>query len=322
MTARTLYDKLWDDHVVHTEEDGTAVLYIDRQLLHEVTSPQAFEGLDLAGRKVWRLSANLAVSDHNVPTTDRSHGIADPVSKLQVDTLDANCDRNGITQFKMGDVRQGIVHVIGPEQGATLPGMTVVCGDSHTSTHGAFGALAHGIGTSEVEHVLATQTLLAKKAKNMLVKVEGQLPKARRQGHRAGHHRQDRHRRRHRLHHRVRRLGHPRAEHGRPHDGVQHGHRGGRARRPGGGGRHHHPLRQGPPFSPSGVELEQAVAYWRTLHSDPAPTSTRWWSWTPRRSVRRSPGAPRPRWCCPSRTACPIPTRKRTPSSATPWSAR
>jgi 3-isopropylmalate/(R)-2-methylmalate dehydratase large subunit len=176
MTARTLYDKLWDEHVVHTEEDGTAVLYIDRHLVHEVTSPQAFEGLDIAGRKVWRLAANLAVSDHNVPTTDRSHGIADPVSKLQVDTLDANCDRFGITQFKMTDRRQGIVHVIGPEQGATLPGMTVVCGDSHTSTHGAFGALAHGIGTSEVEHVLATQTLLAKKAKNMLVKVEGQLP--------------------------------------------------------------------------------------------------------------------------------------------------
>jgi 3-isopropylmalate/(R)-2-methylmalate dehydratase large subunit len=176
MTARTLYDKLWDEHVVHTEEDGTSILYIDRHLVHEVTSPQAFEGLDMAGRKVWRLAANLAVSDHNVPTTDRSHGIADPVSKLQVDTLDANCDRFGITQFKMNDKRQGIVHVIGPEQGATLPGMTVVCGDSHTSTHGAFGALAHGIGTSEVEHVLATQTLLAKKAKNMLVKVEGQLP--------------------------------------------------------------------------------------------------------------------------------------------------
>lgn len=177
MTARTLYDKLWDEHVVHTEEDGTATLYIDRHLVHEVTSPQAFEGLDIAGRKVWRLSANLAVSDHNVPTTDRSHGIADPVSKLQVDTLDSNCDRFGITQFKMSDKRQGIVHVIGPEQGATLPGMTVVCGDSHTSTHGAFGALAHGIGTSEVEHVLATQTLLAKKAKNMLVKVEGALPR-------------------------------------------------------------------------------------------------------------------------------------------------
>ncbi|MBS0447895.1 MAG: 3-isopropylmalate dehydratase large subunit [Proteobacteria bacterium] len=174
---RTLYDKLWDDHVVHTEDDGTAVLYIDRHLLHEVTSPQAFDGLEMAGRKVWRLSANLAVSDHNVPTTDRTHGIADPISKLQVDTLDANCDRAGITQFKMNDKRQGIVHVIGPEQGATLPGMTVVCGDSHTSTHGAFGALAHGIGTSEVEHVLATQTLLARKAKNMLVRVEGQLPR-------------------------------------------------------------------------------------------------------------------------------------------------
>ena len=172
---RTLYDKIWDEHVVHTEDDGTAVLYIDRHLVHEVTSPQACEGLDLAGRKVWRLSANLAVSDHNVPTTDRSHGIADPISRLQVDTLDANCDRLGITQFKMNDRRQGIVHVIGPEQGATLPGMTVVCGDSHTSTHGAFGALAHGIGTSEVEHVLATQTLLARKANNMLVRVEGKL---------------------------------------------------------------------------------------------------------------------------------------------------
>jgi len=175
--GRTLYDKLWDEHVVHTEEDGTTVLYIDRHLVHEVTSPQAFEGLSLADRKVWRLSANLAVSDHNVPTTDRSQGIADPVSRLQVDTLDANCDRWGITQFKMNDRRQGIVHVIGPEQGATLPGMTVVCGDSHTSTHGAFAALAHGIGTSEVEHVLATQTLLAKKAKNLLIRVNGLLPR-------------------------------------------------------------------------------------------------------------------------------------------------
>ena len=173
--SRTLYDKIWDEHVVHTEDDGTAVLYIDRHLVHEVTSPQAFDGLKLADRKIWRLSANLAVSDHNVPTTDRSRGIADPVSKLQVDTLDANCDRLGLTQFKMNDRRQGIVHVIGPEQGATLPGMTVVCGDSHTSTHGAFGALAHGIGTSEVEHVLATQTLLTRKARNMLVRVEGRM---------------------------------------------------------------------------------------------------------------------------------------------------
>ena len=173
--SRTLYDKLWDDHVVYSEDDGTATIYIDRHLLHEVTSPQAFEGLALAGRPIWRVSANLAVSDHNVPTTDRSLGIADPISKLQVDTLDKNCESFGITQFKMNDLRQGIVHVIGPEQGATLPGMTVVCGDSHTSTHGAFGALAFGIGTSEVEHVLATQTLLMKKSKNMLVRVEGRL---------------------------------------------------------------------------------------------------------------------------------------------------
>ncbi|BAN34714.1 isopropylmalate isomerase large subunit [Sulfuricella denitrificans skB26] len=177
MSAQTLYDKLWQSHVVHTESDGTTLLYIDRHLLHEVTSPQAFEGLRLAGRKPWRLSANLAVADHNVPTTGRAQGIADPISRLQVETLDDNCASFGITEFKMGDVRQGIVHVIGPEQGATLPGMTVVCGDSHTSTHGAFGALAHGIGTSEVEHVLATQCLLQKKSRTLLVRVEGSLGK-------------------------------------------------------------------------------------------------------------------------------------------------
>jgi 3-isopropylmalate/(R)-2-methylmalate dehydratase large subunit len=181
MTARTLYDKLWDDHVVHTEEDGTAVLYIDRHLVHEVTSPQAFEGLRLAGRSVWRTSSIVATADHNTPTTgwqDGYDGIKDPTSKLQVRTLDANIKAFGAAAyFPFLDKRQGIVHVIGPEQGATLPGMTVVCGDSHTSTHGAFGALAHGIGTSEVEHVLATQTLLAKKAKNMLVKVDGALQK-------------------------------------------------------------------------------------------------------------------------------------------------
>jgi len=179
MTARTLYDKLWDDHVVHTEDDGTAVLYIDRHLVHEVTSPQAFEGLRLAGRKVWRVSSVVATADHNTPTTgwDRGYdGITDPISKLQVTTLDANIKAFGAAAyFPFLDQRQGIVHVIGPESGATLPGMTVVCGDSHTSTHGAFGALAHGIGTSEVEHVLATQTLLAKKARNMLVKVDGRL---------------------------------------------------------------------------------------------------------------------------------------------------
>jgi 3-isopropylmalate/(R)-2-methylmalate dehydratase large subunit len=172
---QTLYDKLWNSHVVDTGSDGTTILYIDRHLLHEVTSPQAFEGLKLAGRQPWRNAANLAVADHNVPTTDRSNGIEDPISRLQVETLDNNAKEYGLAYFNMRDKRQGIVHVIGPEQGATLPGMTVVCGDSHTSTHGAFGCLAHGIGTSEVEHVLATQTLLGKKSKAMLVQVDGPL---------------------------------------------------------------------------------------------------------------------------------------------------
>ncbi len=179
MTARTLYNKLWDAHVVHTEEDGTSLLYIDRHLVHEVTSPQAFEGLRMAGRKVWRVSSIVATADHNTPTTgweEGYDGIRDPISKLQVTTLDTNIRAFGAAAyFPFLHQRQGIVHVIGPENGATLPGMTVVCGDSHTSTHGAFGALAHGIGTSEVEHVMATQTLLARKAKNMLVKVEGTL---------------------------------------------------------------------------------------------------------------------------------------------------
>ncbi|MFA4799009.1 3-isopropylmalate dehydratase large subunit [Xanthomonas perforans] len=181
MTAKTLYDKLWDLHEVTRRDDGSSLIYIDRHILHEVTSPQAFEGLRLAGRKPWRIDANIATPDHNVPTTraERQGGlesISDEVSRLQVQTLDENCDDFGILEFKMNDPRQGIVHVVGPEQGATLPGMTVVCGDSHTSTHGAFGALAHGIGTSEVEHVLATQCLIAKKMKNMQVRVEGTLP--------------------------------------------------------------------------------------------------------------------------------------------------
>ncbi|MEO7939441.1 MAG: aconitase family protein, partial [Burkholderiaceae bacterium] len=177
---RTLYDKIWDDHVVHTEEDGTAILYIDRHLVHEVTSPQAFEGLRQAGRKVWRVSSIVATADHNTPTTGWElgyDGITDAVSREQITTLDTNIREYGAAAyFPFLSKRQGIVHVIGPENGATLPGMTVVCGDSHTSTHGAFGALAHGIGTSEVEHVMATQCLLAKKAKNMLVRVEGVLP--------------------------------------------------------------------------------------------------------------------------------------------------
>ena len=180
MAGKTLYDKLWDSHEVKRRDDGSSLIYIDRHIIHEVTSPQAFEGLRLAGRKPWRVDSIIATPDHNVPTTpDRKGGIeaiTDQVSRLQVQTLDDYCDEYGITEFKMNDVRQGIVHVIGPEQGATLPGMTVVCGDSHTSTHGAFGALAHGIGTSEVEHVFATQCLVAKKMKNMLVSVEGELP--------------------------------------------------------------------------------------------------------------------------------------------------
>ncbi|MFZ5522864.1 MAG: 3-isopropylmalate dehydratase large subunit [Pseudomonadota bacterium] len=175
MSSQTLYDKLWNAHVVRQEADGTALIYVDRHLVHEVTSPQAFEGLKLAGRKLWRTASILAVADHNVPTTGRARGIADPVSRLQVETLDSNCAELGIKEFKMSDVRQGIVHVIGPEQGATLPGMTVVCGDSHTSTHGAFAALAFGIGTSEVEHVMATQCLLMKKSKAMQVVVDGTL---------------------------------------------------------------------------------------------------------------------------------------------------
>ena len=173
---KTLYDKLWDAHVVRTEDDGTSLLYIDRHFLNDVSSPQAFEALRASGRKIRVPGAALAVSDHNVPTTGRAQGIADPVSRVVVETLDANCDANGILQFKLADRRQGIEHVIGPEQGATLPGMSIVCGDSHTSTHGALGALAFGIGTSEVEHVLATQTLLQRKSGNMQVRVDGALP--------------------------------------------------------------------------------------------------------------------------------------------------
>lgn len=175
MTARTLYDKLWDAHVVRTEADGTSLLYIDRHLLHEVTSPQAFAGLALAKRRPWRVAANLATPDHNVPTTTRDMSAAEPISQLQVATLDKNCATYGITEFTLDDIRQGIVHVVGPEQGATLPGMTIVCGDSHTSTHGAFAALAQGIGTSEVEHVLATQCLIQKKSRTMRIIIDGSV---------------------------------------------------------------------------------------------------------------------------------------------------
>ena len=173
---QTLYDKLWSTHQVHAESDGSALIYIDRHLVHEVTSPQAFEGLEINGRKPWRLKSIVATADHNVPTTSRIEGIADPISRLQVETLDRNIEKFGVQDyFGMNDARQGIVHVIGPEQGATLPGMTVVCGDSHTSTHGAFAALAFGIGTSEVEHVMATQCLVTRKSKSLLIRVEGKV---------------------------------------------------------------------------------------------------------------------------------------------------
>ena len=180
MAGKTLYDKLWDAHLVKQRDDGSALIYIDRHIIHEVTTPQAFEGLRMAGRKPWRVDSIVATPDHNVPTTakERASGVAgieDPVSRIQVQTLDDNCDEFGITEFKINDRRQGIVHVIGPESGACLPGMTIVCGDSHTATNGALAAIAHGIGTSEVEHVMATQCLVAKKMKNMLIKVDGQL---------------------------------------------------------------------------------------------------------------------------------------------------
>jgi len=175
MAGKTLYDKIFDSHVVRLAEDGSVLLYIDRQLLHEVTSPQAFEGLRLSGRKPWRQVANLAVADHNVPTINRAQGISDPVAKLQVETLTRNCAEFGITEFGMGDLRQGVVHVMGPEQGFTQPGMTIICGDSHTATHGAFGAIAYGVGTSEVEHALATQTLTQHKSKNMQIVIDGEL---------------------------------------------------------------------------------------------------------------------------------------------------
>ena len=327
--ARTLYDKIWDEHVVHTEEDGTAILYIDRHLVHEVTSPQAFEGLRAGrpqglARQLDRGHRRPQHADHRLGARLRRHRRPDQQGAGQ-HAGRQHREFGAAAYFPFLNKRQGIVHVIGPEQGATLPGMTVVCGDSHTSTHGAFGALAHGIGTSEVEHVLATQTLLAKKAKNMLVKVEGKLPpRLHRQGHRAGHHRQDRHRRRHRLHDRVRRLGDPRAQHGRPHDGLQHGDRGRCARRPGGGGREDDRLRQGPPARAHAASSgTRPSRYWRTLQSDAGAHFDA--------VVELDAGADQAAGhlghlardgAARSTTACPIPTRKRTPTSATRSSAR
>ena len=302
--GRTLYDKIWDEHVVHTEEDGTAILYIDRHLVHEVTSPQAFEGLREAGRKVWRISSVVATADHNTPTTgwERGYdGITDPISKEQVTTLDKNIER-----IRRGRVLPVPVQAPGhrardrPRAGATLPGMTVVCGDSHTSTHGAFGALAHGIGTSEVEHVMATQTLLAKKAKNLLVKVEGKLA-ARRARPRTSCWRSSAASAQPAAPATRSSSPAPRSatcQHGRPHDGLQHGDRGRRARRPGRGRREDHRLRQGPAagadrrrMGPGGRLLEDAAV--RPRREVRRGGRAR----RARRSCRRSPGAPRPRWC-------------------------
>jgi 3-isopropylmalate/(R)-2-methylmalate dehydratase large subunit len=324
--GRTLYDKIWDDHVVHTEEDGTAILYIDRHLVHEVTSPQAFEGLRAADRKVWRVSSIVATADHNTPTTGGNlgyDGITDPISKEQITTLDKNISEFGAAAyFPFLSKRQGIVHVIGPEQGATLPGMTVVCGDSHTSTHGAFGALAHGIGTSEVEHVLATQTLLAKKPAIMLVKVEGTLAPGitakdivlaiiGRIGTAGG------------TGYTIEFAGsaiRSLSIEGRMtlcNMAIEAGARAGLV------AVDEKTIQyvKGRPLSPTGVEWDQAVAYWNTLHSDPDAVSMQWSNWTQRRSCRRSPGAPHRKWCWALMPVCPTPTRKRTPASAVRSSA-
>ena len=255
---RTLFDKIWDSHLVDEQPDGTCLLYIDRHLVHEVTSPQAFEGLRVAGRKVRRPDATLAVPDHNVPTTDRARGIDDAECRIQVETLDAQLPRiSASTYFDMDDIRQGIVHVIGPEQGFTLPGTTIVCGDSHTSTHGAFGALAFGIGTSEVEHVLATQTLIQRRGQeHARRRSTGELPHRRhRQGPDPRHHRQDRHRRRHRPCHRICRRRDPRPVDGRPHDRLQHVDRGRRARRPDRARRDDLRLSQGPAVCAQGRRM-------------------------------------------------------------------
>ena len=267
---RTLYDKIWDAHLVHEAPDGTCLLYIDRHLVHEVTSPQAFEGLRMAGRKVRAPEKTLAVVDHNVPTTDRSKGIDDPESALQIATLAENARDFGIEYYHERDRRQGIVHVVGPEQGFTLPGTTIVCGDSHTSTHGAFGALAHGIGTSEVEHVLATQTLIQSEGEEHAGARRRQAARRRhRQGHHPRHHRRDRHRRRHRPRHRICRRGDQSALHGRAHDHLQHVDRGRRPRRPDRARRKDLRLHQGPPARAERRRLRGGASTdWEKLYSD------------------------------------------------------
>jgi 3-isopropylmalate/(R)-2-methylmalate dehydratase large subunit len=312
MTApKTLYDKIWDAHLVDQAEDGTALIYIDRHLVHEVTSPQAFEGLRLTGRKVRCPEKTIAVPDHNVPTTEgREKGIENAESRIQVDELDRNAREFGIHYYPVSDVRQGIVHIIGPEQGWTLPGMTIVCGDSHTATHGAFGALAFGIGTSEVEHVLATQTLIAKKSKNMRVEITGTAAALRhRQGHHAVGHRRHRHRRRHRPRHRVLRRGDPRPVDGRPHDGLQHGHRGRRARWPDRARRKDLRVREGPPARAEGRGVGSGDELVEDLRSDEGA------HWDKVVTIRAEDIAPVVTWGTSPRTCCRSPPRCRLPES-------
>ena len=321
---RTLYDKIWDDHLVDQQPDGTCLLYIDRHLVHEVTSPQAFEGLRTSGRKVRAPEKTLAVVDHNIPTSDRNLPNPDPESAEQIRVMAENASEFGIEYFDEHDRRQGIVHVIGPEQGFTLPGTTIVCGDSHTSTHGAFGALAHGIGTSEVEHVLATQTLIQKKAKNMRAVVDGKLPPGvTAQGHHPVDHRRDRHRGRHRLRDRICRRGDPRALDGRPHDGLQHVDRGRRARRHGGARREDLRIPQGPAEDAEGRRvgnghalLGDAAARTRARNSTARSGSM------PRSCRRSSPGAPIPSRSPRSPAACRRSRKSPTRTSARRSSAR
>ena len=258
---RTLYDKIWHDHLVDEQPDGTCLIYIDRHLVHEVTSPQAFEGLRLSGRKVRAPDKTLLVVDHNVPTTDRRQKNPDPESEAQIAYLAENAKFFDLEYYDEFDKRQGIVHIIGPEQGFTLPGVTLVCGDSHTATHGAFGALAYGIGTSEVEHVLATQTLIQIEIEEHARRGRRQAAGRRhRQGHHPRHHRRDRHRRRHRLRHRICRRGDPRAVHGRPHDGLQHVGRGRRQGRLHRARREGLRVREGPPEVAEGQGLGRGDA--------------------------------------------------------------
>ena len=314
MTTQTLYDKLWASHAVHAEDDGTTLMYIDRHLVHEVTSPQAYEGLRLAGRKVWRTGSVVATADHNTPTRDWDQGIADPISRLQVDTLDKNIREHGAkAYFPFRDRNQGIVHVIGPEHGATLPGMTVVCGDSHTSTHGAFACLAHGIGTSEVEHVLATQCLVAKKSRNMLVLVEGLLPRGVTAKDMA-----------------LAIIGRIGTAGG---SGYAIEYAGAAVRALSMEGRMTLcnmsieagarrgmvavddttiAYLKGRTFAPKGEAWDRAVAYWRTLRSDDDAKFDRVVTSMRAKSSRRSRGAHRRRWCCRSTRAYPIPTRSAT----------